>query len=57
MHREIGTGQPPSVTYSVTELTRSAAAALAPLLDWIRVNAAAITARSEKDDAVDGHRP
>ncbi|WP_370962486.1 winged helix-turn-helix transcriptional regulator [Amycolatopsis sp. cg9] len=47
VHREIGTGQPPPVTYSVTELGRGAAAALAPLLDWIRANADEITAPRE----------
>ncbi|WP_372666378.1 winged helix-turn-helix transcriptional regulator [Amycolatopsis kentuckyensis] len=45
VHREAGSGQPPPVTYSVTDLGRGAAAALAPLLDWIRANAAEITAR------------
>ncbi|MFJ4853582.1 MULTISPECIES: winged helix-turn-helix transcriptional regulator [unclassified Streptomyces] len=44
VHRRVGTGQPPSVTYSVTELGRGAAAALEPLLRWIRANAADITA-------------
>jgi len=43
--REVGEGQPPTVTYSVTHLGRGAAAALTPLLDWIRANAEEITAR------------
>jgi DNA-binding HxlR family transcriptional regulator len=47
VHREVGAGQPPSVTYSVTELGRGAAAALNPLLDWIRANAVEITVRRE----------
>ncbi|WP_030673886.1 winged helix-turn-helix transcriptional regulator [Streptomyces cellulosae] len=48
VHRQVGTGQPPSVTYSVTNLGRGAAAALDPLLQWIRANATEITARREK---------
>jgi DNA-binding HxlR family transcriptional regulator len=44
VHREVGAEQPPTVTYSVTELGRGAAAALIPLLDWIRANAVEITA-------------
>jgi DNA-binding HxlR family transcriptional regulator len=45
VRREVGAGQPPPVTYSVTELGRGGAAALTPLLDWIRANAVEITAR------------
>ncbi|UOZ03333.1 helix-turn-helix domain-containing protein [Amycolatopsis sp. WQ 127309] len=48
VHREVGAGRPPSVTYSVTELGRGAATALNPLLDWIRANAAEITVRREE---------
>ncbi|MBT2207178.1 MULTISPECIES: helix-turn-helix domain-containing protein [Actinomadura] len=44
VHREVGAGQPPPVTYSVTPLGRGAAAALDPLLRWIRANAKEITA-------------
>lgn len=44
VHRQVGTGQPPEVTYSVTELGRGAATALRPLLDWIHANADAIDA-------------
>jgi DNA-binding HxlR family transcriptional regulator len=47
VHREVGAGRPPSVTYSVTELGRGAAAALHPLLDWIRANAVEIAVRRE----------
>jgi DNA-binding HxlR family transcriptional regulator len=43
--REVGPGQPPAVTYSATELGRGAAAALQPILDWIRDNAESITTR------------
>ncbi|MFI7117482.1 winged helix-turn-helix transcriptional regulator [Amycolatopsis sp. NPDC049868] len=51
VRREVGSEQPPSVTYSVTELGRGAAAALTPLLDWIRANAAEITSRPDPDHA------
>ncbi|OEV12321.1 winged helix-turn-helix transcriptional regulator [Streptomyces nanshensis] len=47
VHRRVDTGQPPPVTYSVTELGRGAAAALDPLLQWIRANATEIEARRE----------
>jgi DNA-binding HxlR family transcriptional regulator len=43
VQRSVGAGQPPQVTYSITELGRGAVAALQPFLDWIRANAAAIT--------------
>ncbi|HEX6355895.1 helix-turn-helix domain-containing protein [Actinophytocola sp.] len=44
VRREVGDGQPPWVTYSITELGRGAMTALQPFLDWIRGNADAITA-------------
>jgi DNA-binding HxlR family transcriptional regulator len=44
VHREVDPGQPPRVTYSVTDLGRGAAAALQPVLDWIRDNAERILA-------------
>ena len=44
VHRAIGDGRPPSVTYSATDLGRGAVAALQPVLDWIRANADEITA-------------
>lgn len=44
VHRAIGDGRPPSVTYSATELGRGAVGALEPFLDWIRANAGEITA-------------
>jgi DNA-binding HxlR family transcriptional regulator len=45
IHRQVDAGQPPAVTYSVTELGRGAAAALQPILDWIRDNAEHLTTR------------
>ncbi|OLF05812.1 HxlR family transcriptional regulator [Actinophytocola xinjiangensis] len=48
VHRAVGTELPPSVTYSVTPLGRGAAAALAPLLDWIRANADQILPGDER---------
>jgi DNA-binding HxlR family transcriptional regulator len=44
VHRAVGDGQPPQVTYSITELGRGAVLALQPFIDWIRVNADVITA-------------
>ncbi|MFE6886686.1 winged helix-turn-helix transcriptional regulator [Streptomyces sp. NPDC057694] len=49
VHREIGTAQPPPVTYSVTELGRGATEALAPALAWLRANSAQIAGRSADD--------
>jgi DNA-binding HxlR family transcriptional regulator/GNAT superfamily N-acetyltransferase len=42
--RSVGAGQPPAVTYSITELGRGAVDALQPFMDWVRANADAITA-------------
>lgn len=42
VRRDVGAGQPPEVTYSVTELGHGAATAFRPLLDWIGDNAQAI---------------
>jgi DNA-binding HxlR family transcriptional regulator len=44
VRREVGSGQPPEVTYSITSLGEGAVLALQPFFDWIRANADVITA-------------
>ncbi|TDV37754.1 winged helix-turn-helix transcriptional regulator [Actinophytocola oryzae] len=44
VRRRVGDGQPPEVTYSITDLGEGAVHALQPFLDWIRANADDLTA-------------